>query len=226
MNRKQRRATKKAEGSTGERSVSQASSSGQSRSASVSELLLKAAGQDTATGARVGRSFPQGNGRPIVEPPSGKAEKMLRLAVRHHGTGRLGDAIKHYRLALQLAPSDIDARIGLGQALAASGQTDAASLEFESIIERHPDHAVARRNLNEIYAHLIPNWHFLMIADTARNDAYERAIQKTVRPDDLVFEIGTGSGLLSMMAARAGARQVVTCEVIGPLARIAGRIIA
>ena len=65
-----------------------------------------------------------------------------------------------------------------------------------------------------------------MLADTARNDAFERAIAKAARGRRLVLDIGTGSGLLAMMAARAGARRVVACEAIRPLAQVATRIVA
>ena len=42
--------------------------------------------------------------------------------------------------------------------------------------------------------------------------AYDAALRRAIRPGCRVLEIGTGSGLLAMMAARAGAAQVVTCE--------------
>ena len=68
--------------------------------------------------------------------------------------------------------------------------------------------------------------HFTLIHDTARNAAYETALRRAVTPDSRVLEIGCGSGLLAMMAARAGAAAVVTCEVFPPLASKATEIIA
>jgi type II protein arginine methyltransferase len=41
-----------------------------------------------------------------------------------------------------------------------------------------------------------------------------------------VLDIGTGTGLLAMMAARAGAGRVTACESVGPLAEIARDIVA
>ena len=61
----------------------------------------------------------------------------------------------------------------------------------------------------------IPHWHFPMMNDRARNRAYRKAIERAVvalPPDGLVLDIGAGSGLLSMMAARAGAHHVIACE--------------
>ncbi|QJW84152.1 hypothetical protein HK414_10465 [Ramlibacter terrae] len=45
-------------------------------------------------------------------------------------------------------------------------------------------------------------------------------------PESTVFEIGAGSGLLAMMAARLGARQVTTCEAVDLVAATAGKIVA
>jgi type III protein arginine methyltransferase len=57
----------------------------------------------------------------------------------------------------------------------------------------------------------VPAWHVPMLHDAPRNRAYAAAIARLVRPGMLVFEIGSGGGLLSLLAARAGA-EVVTCE--------------
>lgn len=54
--------------------------------------------------------------------------------------------------------------------------------------------------------------HRLMIADRVRMAAYERAIGEVVRPGDVVVEIGTGTGVLACLAARAGARRVYAIE--------------
>ena len=65
-----------------------------------------------------------------------------------------------------------------------------------------------------------------MMNDAFRNQAYERAIQAAVTPGTHVLDIGTGSGLLSLMAARAGARRVTTCEMVKVVAEKARDIVA
>lgn len=50
------------------------------------------------------------------------------------------------------------------------------------------------------------DYHYRMLADRARVRAYGRAIQQVVKPGDHVVEIGTGTGILAVLAARAGAR--------------------
>jgi hypothetical protein len=50
----------------------------------------------------------------------------------------------------------------------------------------------------------VNDFHFAMINDLPRNAFYKTALDLAVRPGCTVLEIGTGSGLLSMLAARAG----------------------
>jgi len=71
-------------------------------------------------------------------------------------------------------------------------------------------------------------WHWGMVNDGDRNGAYDAALRKALAKlgdDALVLDIGAGSGLLSMMAARAGAKQVVTYEAVDALVPIATKII-
>lgn len=71
----------------------------------------------------------------------------------------------------------------------------------------------------------IPRWHFGMMNDHDRNAPLRAAIATTVRPDDLVLDIGTGGGLTALWAARCGA-YVVSCEANPAVAALARQIIA
>lgn len=71
----------------------------------------------------------------------------------------------------------------------------------------------------------VAEWHFPMMNDVRRNTAYETALGAALKKGGTVLEIGSGSGLLAMIAARQGATQVITCEEIPVLARKASEII-
>lgn len=53
-----------------------------------------------------------------------------------------------------------------------------------------------------------PGVHRLMISDHVRTDAYRRALEAAVDAGSTVLDVGTGTGILSMFAARAGAKRV------------------
>lgn len=54
--------------------------------------------------------------------------------------------------------------------------------------------------------------HAAMIADRVRMDAYQAALERVVRPGCVVLDIGTGTGLLALMACRLGARRVYAVD--------------
>jgi predicted RNA methylase len=82
------------------------------------------------------------------------------------------------------------------------------------------------RILSREYRRNVPRWHFAMLNDELRNRAFAESIARAGMEDGLVLDIGSGSGLLAMLSARARARHVVTCEAVEPIARMARDIIA
>jgi len=67
----------------------------------------------------------------------------------------------------------------------------------------------------------VNDWHMPMVNDLQRNDAYRDALRKLVKPNDVVLEIGCGSGILSMLAARCNPKKVYAIEASTDFATIA-----
>ncbi len=67
-------------------------------------------------------------------------------------------------------------------------------------------------------------FHYRMLEDKIRLDAYNAAIRKTVRQGDIVVDIGGGTGILSMMAAACGAKKVYCIEA-SEIAIIASEVV-
>lgn len=51
-----------------------------------------------------------------------------------------------------------------------------------------------------------------MVADTIRMTAFARALQQAIRPSTVVLDIGCGTGIMSLLACKYGARQVYAIE--------------
>ncbi len=66
-------------------------------------------------------------------------------------------------------------------------------------------------------------YHGTLIGDPHRVVAYERAIRVLVRPGDVVLDLGAGTGILAMLAARRGAR--VHAVESGPVAALAEELV-
>jgi SAM-dependent methyltransferase len=65
-----------------------------------------------------------------------------------------------------------------------------------------------------------PPMHAAMLGDAVRHNAFARAIAQSVRPGDIVLDVGAGTGVLAMMAVYAGAARVYAVEA-SPIAQIA-----
>jgi type II protein arginine methyltransferase len=102
-------------------------------------------------------------------------------------------------------------------------EAQAIALAKQALAE-HSDNpemlAVARMFLS----HKVHSYHRLMLADGPRNDAYLAMINRHA-PGRRILDIGTGTGLLAMMAVRAGAEHVYACEVNPNKADLAREII-
>jgi predicted O-methyltransferase YrrM len=72
----------------------------------------------------------------------------------------------------------------------------------------------------------VARWYFSMVRDEERHAAYDRVLRRALRDGGRVLDIGTGTGLFAMMAARAGADEVITCDRRPAVVRGARAVIA
>jgi protein arginine N-methyltransferase 1 len=69
------------------------------------------------------------------------------------------------------------------------------------------------------------DFHHSMLVDEIRTSSFLRAIAASVEPGDVVVDIGSGTGVLSLFAVRAGAARVYAIEC-GPIIGVAREIAA
>ena len=140
--------------------------------------------------------------------------------------GHLDEAISIYNRLLERNPGHAEGWNNLAAVHLTAGRAGEAERCVRHALALKPGFAKAENNLKRVLAIMVPIWHFPMMNDEPRNAAFEDAIKRVVGPMSRVLDIGTGSGLLAMMAARAGAEHVVGCEMAPGMAAVARRIIA
>ena len=139
--------------------------------------------------------------------------------------GDLDAALDSYKQVIKINPDSAGTHNNMGNIFRDKGELELAMNSYKQAIKIQPDFVEARMILAATAAIAVPHWHISMMNDAPRNEAYLKAINLAIGEDDVVLEIGTGSGLLSMMAADAGAKNVITCEASSTITKAATRII-
>ena len=163
--------------------------------------------------------------RQAIALKSDYAEAHSNLGSTLIELGRLEEAEASYRQAIALKSDYAEAHNNLGVTLKELGRLEESIEYLKQAIELKPDFAEARKNLNSVASSVVPAWHLSMMNDEVRNKAYSDALKLAVGDGDVVLDIGTGSGLLSLMAAASGAEKVITCETSRTIAETAKEII-
>src|SRR3954463_1393611 len=118
------------------------------------------------------------------------------------------------------------ALLGVAETVAAKKQPVRAAELARRAIAAAPDDPAVRMRARRLLGSLVPGYHVPMMNDARRNAAWDTALRRAIRPGMRVLEIGTGGGMLALMAARAGAERVTTCEKEPIAAAIAREICA
>jgi type II protein arginine methyltransferase len=162
--------------------------------------------------------------RAIASEP-GNSEYYNELGFVLIGLGERAEALGALTRALQIKPDSANTLSNLGAFHLGGGQLDEAVGAFKRALKIDPFLLNARVNLEIALRNAVPAWHFPMMNDTPRNSLYDEAIRR-VAPGKSVLDIGTGAGLLAMMAARGGAKWVATCEAVPWISAKAGEVVA
>jgi type II protein arginine methyltransferase len=92
---------------------------------------------------------------------------------------------------------------------------------FDRALQLDPHAWAAREALENLKSMACDRWHYRMLNDTQRNTAYARALEDCCARGARVLDIGTGTGILSLLAVRAGASEVTACDTSPVMCRLA-----
>lgn len=149
----------------------------------------------------------------------------FNLGELYYHLDMIQEAEAEFRRCIELNPDLRAAHASLAQCLHDQGKREEALALLRAAHARFPDDDDIDFMLRLQFSSIAPAWHIPMVNDEERNQAYDLALRRAVKQGDLVLEIGTGSGLVAMMAARAGAGRVVTCEVLPLMADVAREVV-
>ena len=151
------------------------------------------------------------------------AEMHCILGAVLYKLGNTHEAIDAYERSLAVKPGHRDALDALAN-IYREEQKSMRAADDPRPAAIKPELLRAKADGKPGYHGVVPGWHFAMMDDKKRNEAYEAAIRRAA-PGKRVLDIGTGAGLLALMAARAGAAKVTTCEAVAAIAERARQII-
>lgn len=166
--------------------------------------------------------------RAVLELSPEDVPALQAMGVALQRLARWNEAADVFARAAALAPRDVSLQIALAAALQDAGRYDDSLAVLRRAAATHPDEPLVQLKMRNAVQQLVPAWHVPMMNDAPRNQAFERAIRRAVArhgPKARVLDIGTGSGLLSLMAVRAGAAAVTGCEVVPAIAAAAHEVV-
>ena len=106
-----------------------------------------------------------------------------------------------------------------------NGNGDQAIALIKQALAENGDNPEMVAAVRMFLAYRVHYYHRQMLADEPRNEVYDAMLRRHA-PGRRILDIGTGTGLLAMMAVRAGAEHVYACEINENKADLARDIIA
>ncbi|XP_063879584.1 protein arginine N-methyltransferase 9-like isoform X2 [Scylla paramamosain] len=137
-------------------------------------------------------------------------EKWSQKAEDSHG---LSQVMTLYEVALNHYPESPDLHYLLAATLYRHGSVHEAWNHACLAEAKCPRDPCAQDIQGRLANCLVDRWHLPMLNDAGRNAAFRMAITEAVREGyNTVLDIGSGTGLLSIYALWAGAKEVYACE--------------
>ena len=161
--------------------------------------------------------------RTLVNTES-QPERLVTHAQRLARLGLNQEALRLLNSALRLEKNPLVVHQCFAQIYLSLNDRTRAIQSLSAVAALDPHHPHAIKKLSELLNQRVPTWHFPMMNDHPRNQAFEAAIIARLDEGDTVLDIGCGAGLLSLMAARAGAQKVIAIESEPEVAKAAAEI--
>ena len=135
-------------------------------------------------------------------------------------------AINNFTNVIKFQPDNVSSIYNLAHSYFKTGKLNHALKYCNLALTLDSKMVEAIATKSKILAKLVPNWHVPMMNDEYRNNFYFSALKSTINKESSILEIGTGSGLLSIMAANLGAKEINTCEANPVVAKTAIEVIS
>ncbi|RZO48223.1 MAG: tetratricopeptide repeat protein [Candidatus Pelagibacterales bacterium] len=162
----------------------------------------------------------------VIQIDPGHAKAHNNLGALFQELKKNKEAIFFYEKAIKINPKLPDTYCNLSLLYMNSGKHEEALKYCNEALSLIPQMLKAINLKSEILKKNTPHWHTQMINDEERNNFYFSALKSFIKTDSNVLEIGTGSGLLSIMAANLGANEINTCETNSIMANTAKNLVA
>jgi tetratricopeptide (TPR) repeat protein len=157
------------------------------------------------------------NSSPTVEDLVTYAQRLAQMSLDN-------EALRALNRALRINDRSVVLHQAFANLYLKQGDRQRAIQSLSAVAALDPNHGTAIKVLGDLLNHKVPTWHFPMMNDDPRNQAFEEAIMARIEPGDIVLDIGCGAGLLSLMAIRAGAERVIAVEGESAVAEAAEKI--
>ncbi|XP_026764373.2 protein arginine N-methyltransferase 9-like [Galleria mellonella] len=126
---------------------------------------------------------------------------------------KIEDIFSNFGRAIDAFPNNVHLLNDIGKYLYKFGFYAEAWCHFHRALKLDNGFVNPEKNLNSVKNLLMERWHFRMLNDKTRNDAYRDAIHATAVPfRDCILDIGTGTGLLAMYACECSPRTITACD--------------